>query len=694
MEMIYHSQWEYLRDILELCLMRLSMLSEDTEYSWEQVRRKNREIVQRCEQTAGQGGAIGLEYLFRCFGLTEFEQHCVEMALSGELSEEFSEYYDSEQNGASLPTLGLCLQTFTDSAEEQTELLSRWNADRNILSCFFSRGLAEQGETSNLYAELKLSRRIVDFALDFTSEDPMLHHTGGACWPKSSEPMILRQELLDRMKRYEQENSGERILYYLYGEVGSGRRTLLRRMCAEDGRGLVWADLGPLMEQKTSWESALRPFFRETVIRHAALAVIGFEQLQTEDGESNSSQNRISYLLEEASKWTDRLFLVSESPWQPGTPCGQWHRTELHLDMPDAADRQRLWEYALRGVPLERKDSAEALSNKFALLPGQIAAAAEKAGQMRLWEGAERVSSDMLHQACRDQLSSRIGKLAARVNAAYEWDDLILPDDQKQKLMEACNQVEYRRRIYEEWGFGRKMAYGRGVSMLFSGPPGTGKTMAAQVIARKLQLELYKVDLSGIMSKYIGETEKQLGEVFDEVRKSQSILFFDEADAMFGRRSEIRDSHDRYANVQTSYLLQKIEEYDGIVILASNLIQNFDEAFKRRIKFVVEFTLPDQQRREQIWRSVMPPELPLDADVDLEFLARSYELSGSSIKNIAVAAAFMAAADGEPVNMAHLLLSVQAEQRKAGKSMSRAEFGEYAEQVQVYQQYRQKGRRI
>ncbi|HIY17234.1 MAG TPA: ATP-binding protein [Candidatus Intestinimonas stercorigallinarum] len=220
--------------------------------------------------------------------------------------------------------------------------------------------------------------------------------------------------------------------------------------------------------------------------------------------------------------------------------------------------------------------------------------------------------------------------------------------------------------------------------MLFTGPPGTGKTMAAQVIANRLGLELYKVDLSGVMSKYIGETEKQLGAVFDEVKKSQSILFFDEADALFGKRSETKDAHDRYANVQTSYLLQKMEEYDGIVILASNFLQNFDEAFKRRIKFIIDFTLPDRDRREKIWRSVLPAELPRSEDIDFDFLARSFELSGSSIKNIAVSAAFLAAEEGVPMGMVHLLLAVQAEQNKTGKALGSEELGEYGSQVQAH----------
>lgn len=213
--------------------------------------------------------------------------------------------------------------------------------------------------------------------------------------------------------------------------------------------------------------------------------------------------------------------------------------------------------------------------------------------------------------------------------------------------------------------------------MMFCGPPGTGKTMGAQVIARELHLELYKADLSSVMSKYIGETEKNLGALFDEVKKSQSILFFDEADAIFGKRSEVKDAQDKYANAETAYLLQKMEEYDGIVILATNYFQNFDEAFKRRIRFIIEFPLPDAERRLEIWQRVYPKETPVSSEVDFEYLASQFELSGSSIKNIAIAAAFKAAAAGTEVEMSQILGCLREEMKKSGRNLQRDDFGQY-----------------
>ena len=236
--------------------------------------------------------------------------------------------------------------------------------------------------------------------------------------------------------------------------------------------------------------------------------------------------------------------------------------------------------------------------------------------------------------------------------------------------------MEFSHQVYDVWGFHEKVAYGKGVSMLFYGPPGTGKTMGAQVIANQLSMELYKVDLSSVMSKYIGETEKNLGKIFDEVKKSRSILFFDEADALFGKRTEVKDSHDKYANAETAYLLQKIEEYQGVVVLATNYMQNFDEAFKRRIKFMIEFPFPLAPYRLEMWKKVFPEHTPLE-ELDYDYLAEQFELSGSSIKNIAVSAAFLAAPQREPVGMRQILTALKDEMMKSGKSMPPESFGEY-----------------
>jgi SpoVK/Ycf46/Vps4 family AAA+-type ATPase len=233
--------------------------------------------------------------------------------------------------------------------------------------------------------------------------------------------------------------------------------------------------------------------------------------------------------------------------------------------------------------------------------------------------------------------------------------------------------VRGRPQVLEQWGVGRQLAASNGVTMLFAGPPGTGKTMAAEVIASELGLDLYKIDLSTVISKYIGETEKNLERIFDEAQSSNAILFFDEADALFGKRSEVKDAHDRYANIETSYLLQRMEAYDGVTILATNLRANLDEAFTRRLQFALDFPFPEEEDRLRIWETLFPAEVPRAPDLDFELLARRFKLAGGNIRNIIVASAFLAAADDSPVTMEHLLHATRREMQKMGRLIKEAD---------------------
>jgi SpoVK/Ycf46/Vps4 family AAA+-type ATPase len=284
---------------------------------------------------------------------------------------------------------------------------------------------------------------------------------------------------------------------------------------------------------------------------------------------------------------------------------------------------------------------------------------------------------DDLFAAARAQSGHDLAALSHKIEPKYTWEDIVLPDDALAQLHEVCQRVAHRHRVLGEWGFDRKLSLGKGVNALFAGPSGTGKTMAAEIIANALGLDLYRIDLARVVSKYIGETEKNLDRVFSAAENANAILFFDEADALFGKRSEVRDSHDRYANIEISYLLQKMEEYDGIAILATNLRQNLDDAFMRRLAFTVYFPFPDEASRRQIWTGIWtgiwPAETPLDSDIDLDFLARQFKLSGGNIKNIALASAFLAAEDKRPVTMAHLFQATRREHQKMGKVLSETE---------------------
>jgi len=341
----------------------------------------------------------------------------------------------------------------------------------------------------------------------------------------------------------------------------------------------------------------------------------------------------------------------------------------VRLDEPDAAERRALWTRALERVVPE--SALAAVSEHFRLGPAQIDAAARALGEM-LDDGNAR---ERLFAAAREQSSGALGGLATAVAQRHAFSDLVLPPPVLRRLREVLGAIRARNRVFGEWGFGDRS--GRGLMILFAGSSGTGKTMSATVLAREIGLELYRIDISSIVSKYIGETEKNLQRIFDAARSANVILFFDEADALLGRRSEVKDAHDRYANIEVAYLLQKMEDHDGVVILASNLSKNMDQAFARRMHYVIEFPRPDASLREQLWHRIFPPQVPLARGIDFAFLARQFDLAGGDIKTIALDAAFLAAGQDRPLAMTDLVDAVSRQMLKQGRPLGASDFKQY-----------------
>jgi len=361
------------------------------------------------------------------------------------------------------------------------------------------------------------------------------------------------------------------------------------------------------------------------------------------------------------------LFVLSTDPWP--------HEGEL-IDVvpvrrPSRVEQRSLWMGALAGHDHSVNGEVDAMVEQFDLGPAAIAEVV--AGAARVADGP--ITGTDLWDACRARTSAALDDLARHVEPVYDWEDIVVPDEVLEQLHELADQVEGRSRVYEQWGFGRKLARGRGITALFAGPSGAGKTMAAEIIARHLRLDLHRIDLAGVVSKYIGETEKNLRRVFDAAESSGAILLFDEADALFGTRTEVRDSHDRYANLEINYLLQRMEDYAGLAILATNRRGALDTAFLRRLRFVIEFPFPGPEERRQIWERVFPAAAELD-DVDHGSLSL-LELTGGNIRTIALNGAFLAAADDRPIGMPHLMRAAAREYAKLSKPVSAAEFGSW-----------------
>ncbi len=341
----------------------------------------------------------------------------------------------------------------------------------------------------------------------------------------------------------------------------------------------------------------------------------------------------------------------------------------IHFPVPSFKERRNTWIQYSSAVEMAEPIDLSALAGQFSLTTSQIRDAVSSAVDLAGIRCAKPTNADFF-AASRALSNLKLSSLAIKLNPCFSWDDIVLPLDQLTLLHEIVSTVRSRSMVLESWGVGKKLASNNGITVLFAGPPGTGKTMAAGIIAAELKLDIYKIDLSTIVSKYIGETEKNLEQIFHEAEASNAILFFDEADALFGKRSEVRDSHDRYANIEISYLLQRMEAYDGITILATNLRSNLDEAFTRRLQFAVDFPFPEDNDRLRIWKTLFPPEVPRQTDLNFEFLASRFRLAGGNIRNIIINAAYLAASDGGMVTMNHILHSTRRELQKMGRLVS------------------------
>ena len=414
----------------------------------------------------------------------------------------------------------------------------------------------------------------------------------------------------------------------------------------------------------------VRELHKPEVVADSMLCCAIEGRLLCGDGLDRLEPNERNQLLRAIDEHPGRLVLLA--PNRAGA-LTLGDRTVLLVDvpMPDLNEREAAWSAHTDGA-----DTGD-VSAKFRLSLSQIGEAAEVATITATTRGAEAPEAADLDLGARHASSSRLGELAARLTPRYRWSDLVLPDRQRETLGSISAYLRHRDRVLTEWGYEKTVARTQGLKVLFAGESGTGKTMAAEVLAGELGLELFRVDLATIVSKYIGETEKNLDRIFDAAVGSNAILFFDEADALFGKRSDVSDAHDRYANIEVAYLLQKMEGYPGAVILATNFRQNIDDAFVRRLDFVIDFPFPEPDDRKLIWRLLLPEEAPLAGDVDLDFLATQFKLSGGAIRNCSLGAAFQAADEGTSITMRHLVRAVAQEFGKQGRLTLETDFEQF-----------------
>ncbi len=626
------------------------------------------EIAEHKEASIHLGIELRLEQMARRFALTPFDVDALLIALAPEIDLRYEKLFSYLQDDITKkrPSVDLVLNllcpTFADKLAARSRFLGTTPLLRHRLIEMFDD--ASRPQPPLLARYLRADARIVSYLFDGDELDARLMPFAHCVEPVARfADLVQEPELKARLQALAAvpEVEGGAVLY-LQGPYGVGKEMTGEALCGELGLRLLVVEMDRLLAaDDATFETVLDLAGREAVLQGAALFWQGFDLLLAEDRAAR--RGRFLAALEERRGLT---FLAGETPWEPADALHSVAFNRVELPQPGHRERLELWRRAVQGTPGAEGLDLDAMAAKFRLTGGQIRDSAATARNLARGRGGRLESVD-LYAACRLQSNQKLTALAQKITPRYQWNDIVLPAGRLEQLREICNSMRHRPRVYEEWGFGRKLSLGKGLNVLFAGPPGTGKTMAAEVLASDLGLDLYKIDISAMVSKYIGETEKNLSRIFAEGRSSNAILFFDEADAIFGKRTAVQDAHDRYANIEVSYLLQRMEEYEGMVILATNLRNNIDDAFVRRLHFMIELPLPSEADRRRIWEGILPAGLPRSADLDLDFMARRFEIPGGNIKNIALAAAFLAAAGGGEVTMAHLIRATQSEYQKMGK---------------------------
>jgi SpoVK/Ycf46/Vps4 family AAA+-type ATPase len=472
--------------------------------------------------------------------------------------------------------------------------------------------------------------------------------------------VVMNPELVQRIARaLDDPSNAPRVL--LAGPEGAGRGLVAEALLGERGRSSVRIDLGGIVAEGRIAERVAAAL-REAALRDAAAII---------DGGTTIDRDAPRAVVHAIANSTADLavpvvFTLTTHPsWlAEAIPA----LVELDVPPPTFRERLELWRRALAGLAVAA-DDLEVVASRYAFTGATIARAAHRAAQAaRLRDpGQPQVTLDDLGDAARLMFSHRLGAMAQRIPIGFAWSDLVLPRDTQEAVREVVRFARYRSFLLEEWGFAAKLPYGRGVSAIMAGPPGTGKTMVAQLLAKELGYDLYRIDLSQVVNKYIGETEKNLAKIFDEAETSHAVLFFDEADSLFAKRTDVKSSNDRYANLEVNYLLQRMETFDGVTLLATNLEQGLDDAFKRRVRFSILFELPEEAERKKLWISMFPPKVPLAPDIDWDFMAKRFEMAGGYIKKAALRAALIAAEARRPITTTDLVEAAGQEYREMGR---------------------------
>jgi len=625
----------------------------------------DRSIDHRTEVAEQLGVGLPLELLRRRFGLEQLDVEIVSMLFALESGGAFNPY-DTRSTRAERVDPEVAFFVALLSGGERGE------AER-VRARFVPDGpLGESGivllggaptDSPILYKRIRLAERTLEFLSGSVAPPASVLGTVAtfAAAPPGADAFLLDDPTL--VERIARAVASPAQLVILRGAAGVGRKSLAGAAAHAEGRAVLAIDLSRVSLEPGELARSLAMAFREARMQDAVLVLDRADEFADREGQAAlwpiltelvaRSALPIALICERNPRWLARLKRVL---------------VELAVPFPSEEIQRRLWVRHLPpGLRLEADLSIDAVVRKYALSCGAIIATADELGRndhIHARQGV--VDQATLFEIIRRRLAHQLGDLADVVGTALDWKDVILSDEIYDRVIEFLNFARHRQAVMRDMGFGRKLAYGRGLSAMFSGPPGTGKTMICTLLAKELGMELYRIDLSQVVNKYIGETEKNLGRVFDEAARGQVMLLFDEADSIFAKRTEVKSSHDRYANLEVNYLLQRMESFEGIVVLTTNAETAIDRAFLRRIRFRVRFPAPSDADRERLWRGMVPKEVQLGDDVDFHALAVRFQMAGGNIMNALLRASISATASGQRVGQRHLMWAAELEYNEMG----------------------------
>ena len=661
----YNTVTDSLQDVLSLIKLYLEVFNTLPEASTEETASLLDSIeaawlhISSREDASLRQMQLPLVTLRETLHLSFYEYLCLLLALSIELDEGLCKIFTS-LCGSAYPTfhLAMCLYGITEKVEE--DIFKSADLTHSVLKYVLYSSDTVSSHQSLMRHPLGIKKSVVLYLTN------SLIITDGYCERfVSSEPLNLAPLHVNTLASLNKQLSLSlrsdlqlKQAVILQGPSGVGKKTVVKQVCSTHHIDCIFLNMKSLESlDKAAFEQYTTDLCLKLFLGNSLLCLTNCQ-----DKEHASLYKAILAQLEPVVKI---VFLCFDNPFSTPIECGNFRLLLLELSTSLLPDKMLIWSYMKERYQLAI--DPKRCASQYDITIGKLEAILNNCQFAACYEGSPVITQKHLIKSILS--TNTVASNTYLVKYPYTFADLVLDDKTMETLTRISNYVKYRYTIFEDWGYTKKLAYGQGLSMLFYGAPGTGKTMCASVLANEWGLDLVKVDLSKVIDKYIGETEKRLDKIFTSAKQNNCVLFFDEADSLFSKRTEISSSNDKYANIEVSHLLQKMELYDGIVILATNLVQNFDEAFKRRINFMLRFNLPTSDIRKELWIKAFPPEAPLSTDIDFDLLGEKYELSPSTIKSIALYAAFLSAADSHNICMSDVLEGIKYEYEKIGKIM-------------------------